>query len=106
MICRYWRGWTTLENADAYEKLIRYEIMPEIAGRNIPGFLRFQILRRDIGEEIEFAVQIWFDSLQSIEAFVGRDIEAAHMPVAAQKVLKRWDDRVVHYEVLDEKDSV
>ena len=106
MICRFWRGWTTPENADAYETLIRHEIMPGIVGRNIQGLLRYQILRRDIGEEIEFAVQIWFDRLQSIEAFVGRDIEAAHMPEAAQKVLKRWDDRVVHYEVLDEKDSI
>ncbi len=106
MICRYWRGWTTPENADAYEKLIRHKIMPEIVGRNIPGLLRYQILRRDIDEEIEFGVQIWFDSLQSIEAFAGRDIGAAHMPEAAQKVLKRWDDRVVHYKVLDEKESV
>ncbi len=38
MICRYWRGWTTPENADAYEKLIRHDIMPGIAARNIPGF--------------------------------------------------------------------
>ncbi len=106
MICRYWRGWTTPENADAYEHLIRYEIMPDIVARNIPGFLRFQILRRQSGDEIEFATQIWFDSLHAIEAFVGPDIEAAHMPEAAQKVLKRWDDRVVHYDVLDEKDSV
>ncbi|MEO1240928.1 MAG: antibiotic biosynthesis monooxygenase [Pseudomonadota bacterium] len=104
MICRYWRGWTTPENADAYEKLIRHDIMPGIAARNIPGFLRYQILRRDIGGEIEFATLIWFDSLRSIEGFVGADIEKANMPEAAQKVLKRWDDRVVHYEVLDEKD--
>ena len=102
MICRYWRGWTTQENADAYQALLQNEIMPEIAGRRIPGFLKYKILRRNIGDEIEFATQIWFTDLEKIKAFVGDDIEKANMPAAAQRVLSRWDQRVIHYDVLEE----
>jgi hypothetical protein len=28
MICRIWHGWTTPQNADAYERLLRSEIFP------------------------------------------------------------------------------
>ena len=28
MICRLWRGWTTPENADAYERIVRTEVIP------------------------------------------------------------------------------
>jgi len=27
MICRLWRGWTTNENADAYERIVRGEVI-------------------------------------------------------------------------------
>ncbi len=39
MICRIWHGWTTRENADAYERLLRTEIFrasPNAAPR-LPG---------------------------------------------------------------------
>ena len=38
MICRIWHGWTTRENADAYEHLLRSEIFHGIADRRIPGY--------------------------------------------------------------------
>ena len=31
MIARIWNGWTTPENADAYERLLREDIFPGIA---------------------------------------------------------------------------
>jgi hypothetical protein len=27
MICRLWRGWTTPENADAYERIVRGQVI-------------------------------------------------------------------------------
>jgi hypothetical protein len=38
MISRIWHGWTTRENADAYEKLLRTEIFSGIAKRSIHGY--------------------------------------------------------------------
>jgi len=37
MICRLWRGWTTHQNADAYERIVREQVIPGIEARRIPG---------------------------------------------------------------------
>jgi hypothetical protein len=40
MIARIWHGWTSSQNADAYETLLKTEIFPGILARNVAGFLR------------------------------------------------------------------
>ena len=37
MICRTWNGWTTPDNADAYERTVTTEVLPGIAAMNIPA---------------------------------------------------------------------
>ncbi|WP_262984933.1 hypothetical protein [Sphingomonas daechungensis] len=39
MICRVWRGWATLENAEAYERVVREDVIPGIEARRIPAFI-------------------------------------------------------------------
>jgi hypothetical protein len=48
MIYRLWRGWATLENAPAYEEVVREEVIPEIEARGIPGFLSIDHMRRGV----------------------------------------------------------
>ncbi len=43
MISRIWHGWTTPQNADAYEALLKREVFVGIKGRNIPGFQRIEL---------------------------------------------------------------
>ena len=105
MIARIWFGWTTPENADAYEALLKTKIFPGILARNIAGFLRIELLRAPAGEEVEFATVMWFDSLQSVKAFAGADYEAAVVPQTARAVLKRFDARSRHYEVRERRDA-
>jgi len=102
-ICRYWRGWTTLQNADAYQDAIMNIIIPSIESRNIKGFNRIDLMRRDAGDEVEFSTLMWFESIASIKEFVGEDYEVANIPPEAKAVLKRWDRRTIHYEVIDER---
>ncbi|HEX7124316.1 MAG TPA: antibiotic biosynthesis monooxygenase [Thermodesulfobacteriota bacterium] len=99
MIARLWRGWTTPQNADAYETLLRTEIFPGIGRRGIAGFLGIELLRRPVGEEVEFVTIMWFDSLEAVKNFAGADHEVAVVPAAARAVLARFDDRSAHYEV-------
>lgn len=54
MISRVWHGWTTRENADAYEKLLRTEIFHGIAQRAIQDYRGIHLLRRDVQEGVEF----------------------------------------------------
>jgi hypothetical protein len=37
MIARLWHGWTTPENADVYENLLKTEIFPGIAAKALPA---------------------------------------------------------------------
>jgi len=104
MIERVWRGWTTPENADTYEKLLRREIFPGIASRGVPGYRGIRLLRREVGGEVEFCTIMSFDDLDSVRAFASEDYETAYVPESARAVLKRYDPRSAHYEVLDRID--
>jgi heme-degrading monooxygenase HmoA len=99
MIARIWHGWTTPRNADAYESLLTREIFPGIQGRAIAGYRGIQLLRRNVGEEVEFATVMWFDSLEAVQSFAGADHEVAVVPAAARALLSRFEARSRHYEV-------
>ena len=103
MICRLWRGWTTLEKAQAYELVVRTKIIPEIERRRIEGFSHIDLMKRQLGSEIEFQTLMWFDSLDAIKAFMGEDYSLSHVPPEAQAVLERFDERAAHYEIIDRR---
>ena len=104
-ICRQWRGWTTAENAKRYERIVREKVIPGIEARRIPGFRHIDLMRRDAGDEVEFQTLMWFDSLDAIKAFVGDDYAVSHVPEAARAVLKRFEERAGHYEVIDRREQ-
>jgi heme-degrading monooxygenase HmoA len=99
VIGRIWHGYTTPENANTYEELLRNEIFLSIRDRHIDGFQEIQLFRRDLHNEVEFITVMWFDSIEAIRAFAGDDYEAAVVPLKARAVLSRFDERSQHYEV-------
>jgi heme-degrading monooxygenase HmoA len=99
MISRIWHGYTTPENADTYEKLLKEEIFVGIKNRNITGYKGIQLLRRQIQDETEFITIMWFDSLDSVKKFAGENYENAVVPEKAQKILSRYDKTSQHYDV-------
>ncbi len=101
MVSRIWHGWTSNENADAYEKLLREEIFAGIAKRAIRGYRGIHLLRRDSENGVEFVTIMWFDSLDAVAEFAGSDYEIAVVPPAARKLLSRFDQRSTHYEVIE-----
>ncbi|HEY6382764.1 MAG TPA: antibiotic biosynthesis monooxygenase [Pseudolabrys sp.] len=105
MIVRIWHGWTSPQNADVYEALLRTEIFPGILARSIAGFRRIELLRAPAGEEVEFVTVMWFDSLEAVKAFAGPDYETAVVPPKARAVLSRFDASSRHYEVRERHDA-
>ncbi len=104
MITRVWRGWTTPENADAYERILTEEVLPGIAAKNVDGYREVQVFRRPVDSgEIEFMTVMWFDSLDAVKAFVGEDYETAYVPQKAREVLARFDAKSQHFEVRDRR---
>lgn len=102
MIARVWHGWTTAENADAYEQLLRETIFPRIAAKQVAGYKGIHLLRRRVASGEEFVTIMWFDSVEAVKGFVGDDHEVACVPPEARAVLARFDERSQHYEVREE----
>ena len=100
MIGRIWHGWTTPENADRYERLLKEEIFAGIAGRDVPGYKGIQLFRRPSDDgEVEFVTIMRFGSWDAVKRFAGEDYEQAYVPPAAREVLARCDEYSQHYEI-------
>jgi len=80
MIKRIWHGWTTHENADAYEAVLTSEVIPAIAAKKMAGNRGIEVLRREHADEVEFITIMTFDTLDAIRQFVGDDVTVAHIP--------------------------
>ena len=66
-------------------------------------FLGIQLLRRDLGQEVEFVTVMTFDSLDAVREFAGEDYEAAVITPKAKEVLARVDERSQHYVITAER---
>lgn len=105
-IRRLWHGWTTPENADAYQNVLLHHVIPGIVAKKIPGYRGIEVLRRaaeDNANEVEFVTLMTFDNLQNVIDFQGEDYTRSYVPDAARAVLKRWDEHAVHYEVVNDE---
>lgn len=100
MIARIWRGWTTPENAGAYQEIVSTKVLPGIAARGLAGYHGAYLLRRELGDDVEFTTVMLFDSLDHVRAFAGEDYETAYVPPEARAVLARFDGRSAHHETL------
>jgi hypothetical protein len=99
MISRIWHGYTNYSNADAYENLLKEEIFVGITNRQIKGYRGIHLLRRAVGETVEFITIMWFDSIDAVREFAGEDYEQAVVPPKARQLLARFDERSQHYQV-------
>jgi hypothetical protein len=97
MIARLWRGWTSIENADAYENLLREQVLPGL--RQIDGYRGGYILRQEGADEVEFVVMNLFDSLEAVRAFAGPDYTVPVFEPEARQLLAKVEPRARHYEV-------
>jgi heme-degrading monooxygenase HmoA len=97
VIARIWHGWTTPEDADAYERFLRDVMFPSI--HRVPGFLGADLLRRDLDGEVAFITITRFQSLEAVRAFAGEDYERAVIEPEARR-LRRFDECSEHYEVV------
>ena len=101
MIIRAWHGWTTNENATAYEELLNGTIAPGIMAREIPGLHELAVLRRvDHEAQGHFVTLMTFDNWRAVEKFAGPDPATSVVPPAARELLTRHDARSQHFELL------
>lgn len=99
MISRIWHGWTSPENADAYESLLKEEIFVNIGNRQIKGYKGIDLLRRSTDNKVEFITIMWFDSLEDVKVFAGEDYEKSVVLENARILLDKYDSHSQHYNV-------
>src|SRR5437868_4946922 len=98
MIARVWRGFTKAEDGDAYEGILRKEILPSI--HKVKGCTGSYLLRRNVPGEAEFVTMLFFESYDAVSAFAGAEYETAVIAPIDQKYLTHFDRRSTHYEVV------
>ena len=72
MVARIWHGWTKPADAKVYENMLRNEIFPSIAARNISGYHGAELFLREDGNEVEFVTLLRFDSMEGVRNSPGR----------------------------------
>jgi heme-degrading monooxygenase HmoA len=97
MIARHWRGWTDVQDADAYEALLKDKVLPGL--RSIEGYRGGYIFRSDGPQEAEFVVLNFFDSLESVRQFAGADYSIPVFEPEARRLLRKIEPVAMHYEV-------
>ncbi len=97
MIARHWRGWTEIQHADAYERLLREKVLPGL--KQIAGYRGGYILRSDGPKEVEFVVISLFDSLEAVKRFAGPNYDVPVFEPEAKALLSRIEPVAQHYEV-------
>jgi antibiotic biosynthesis monooxygenase (ABM) superfamily enzyme len=97
VIARLWRGWTSAESADSYERFLLTELFP--AMRDIPGFRGAEVLRRADGPEVAFVTITRFETLDAVKAFAGDDYETPVLEPEALALLSHYDERAQHFEI-------
>ena len=98
MIARVWHGLTKPEHADTYESHLKPELLPGLSQKK--GFRGSYLLRRAVGDEIEFITIILWESLDDVRAIQAQDYEKAVIPEDRLPLLTRYDARAAHYEVV------
>ena len=98
MIARIWHGRSRPEHADAYEAMLKPELLPGIG--KVKGYRGSYLLRRNAGDEVEFITIILWDSIDSIRAFAGPDYETSIIPEERRKYLSQHDAKAAHYEIV------
>lgn len=98
MIARICHGYTKPEDADAYEAMLKPELLPGISG--VRGYRGSYLLRRVADAEIEFVTIMIWDSIDAIRAVAGPDYETAVIPEERCKYLVRFDAKSAHCEIV------
>jgi heme-degrading monooxygenase HmoA len=98
MMVRTWRGRTRLEDADHYLAYLQETGLREY--RATPGNRGVQVLRRDVGNEVEFLILSLWESMEAVRKFAGPMPDRAVFYPEDEQYLTDFDRDVHHYELL------
>ena len=102
MIARTWHGVVPAARGDAYADYLSRTGVPDLAATS--GNRGVYVLRRLDGGNVHFLLISLWDSLESIRAFAGDDMERARYYPEDHDFLLELEPRVTHYDVVSAPD--
>jgi heme-degrading monooxygenase HmoA len=96
MIVRIWHGRTKASDADRYLEFLQQSGVQDYM--NTPGNQEVNIWRSIEGEVAHFWTVSTWDTMESIEAFAGKDAEKAKYYPEDDGFLLEFEPTVKHYE--------
>src|SRR5437764_4741610 len=99
MIARIWHGWTKPQDAKTYQEMLRKEIFPGIAQRNIKGYHGAELFVRENGDEVEFVTLLRFESIEGVKEFAGEEPTKPVIYPKVEALLTRMDEASQHYQI-------
>ena len=78
--------------------MLRDEIFPSIAARNINGYRGARLFIREDGDEVEFVTLLRFDSMDGVKEFAGFDESKPVIFPGVEKLITRMEP-AQHYRI-------
>ena len=97
MIARVWFGRTKAEDYEDYLAYLKGSGVAEL--ERTSGNQGVMVLRRIDGDEAEFGVISFWDSLDDVKAFAGDDVDTARYFPDDKRYLLEFTPKLKHYEV-------
>ena len=97
MIVRKWRGWADKDRANGYLQHFAAHVQAKLG--TVQGYRRALVLTREQGGETEIVTMTFFDRLEDVKGFAGKQYEVANVDPVAQGLLSRYHKTVTHFEV-------
>jgi heme-degrading monooxygenase HmoA len=104
MIVRQWRGWAQPDRASDYLQHFATQVQAKLS--TVPGFRKSLVLTREHGEEREIVAMTFWDRLEDVVGFAGENYEVANVSPEARKLLSRFDERVLHFDIAFESSPI
>src|SRR5262245_66287106 len=101
MTAQIWFGRTKAEDYDAYLEYLEASGVATL--RETAGNRGVMVLRRLDGDEAEFGVVSFWDSLDDVKAFAGEDVDVARYFPDDERFLLEFSPRLKHFTVARER---
>jgi len=98
MVARIWHGRTLTTKADEYEKYLENSGVKKILSTD--GNHGVEVLRRTNGDQTDFVVISYWESIEAVKRFAGADYQKAVILPRDAEFLIDVEPEVVHYEVV------
>ena len=99
LIARYWHGKVLSKDEREFEQFVKEKALPKFTKN--PGFMDHDIIKKYEDRFVHFNVITYWQSVEYIKKFAGKNIEKAKHLTDDKKMLVESDDSVKHYEVVD-----